>query len=112
MSLARALASLPSDEVVEAQVRDIVVLFTHHPGEWIEIVEAARRVAHPVAKVQPVLEALRAAFVLDFDGVDSYRYKYDVGVSIEVDAYLHRARAAQNHVQTNVARFRERYGSS
>lgn len=111
MSLARALAALPPDEDVEDAVQDIIVLFSHHAGEWFTIEDAARRVARTRPEAQRVLEALRAAFVLDFDGADSYRYKYDVGVSIEIDQFLHRTRAQKNHVQTNVARFRERYGS-
>ncbi|MGB4593692.1 MAG: hypothetical protein WBI63_07985 [Coriobacteriia bacterium] len=111
MSLARALAALPADEDIVDAVQDIIVLFSHHAGDWITVEDAAKRVARVVPEVRRVLEALRAAFVLDFDGADSYRYKYDVGVSIEIDRFLHRTRVQKNHVQTNVARFRERYGS-
>ncbi|MCE5204409.1 MAG: hypothetical protein ABFC80_03405 [Coriobacteriales bacterium] len=111
MSLARALAALPSDGEVEATVEDVVVLFSHHPGEWIDAHDVAKRVARPVVQTEPVLKALAQAFVLDFDGSSSYRYQYDIGVSVEIEQFLHRARAQKNHVQNNVARFRERYGS-
>lgn len=111
MSLARALAALPSGDDVEDAFEDIVVLFSHHANEWMTVEDVAKRVARSAPPVKRILEVLRTAFVLDFDGADSYRYRYDVGVSIEIDQFLHRTRAQKSHMQTNVARFRERYGS-
>ncbi len=113
VSLARALSRLPSDHETETVIRDVITLMTHHTGEWLPVEDIARKSGNLVLQVRPVLEAMRDAFVLDFDDVPgAFRYRYDVGVSIEFDAFLHRSRAVENHMQTNVARFRERYGSS
>jgi len=112
VSLARALSRLPADRSTELVVKDIVTLFAHHTGEWLTVDDVARRTGTLKMEVRPVLEALQAAFVLDFDEpVSAYRYQYDVGVSIEIDTFLHRTHVVENHAQTNVARFRERYGA-
>ncbi len=113
MSFARALSRLPGDNETEAVVRDIVTFLSHHAGEWTALEDVAHRTGNASAQVEQVLEALRGAFVLDFDEVaGTFRYRYDVGVSIEFDAFLHRSRAKENYMQSNVARFRERYGPS
>jgi hypothetical protein len=112
VSLARALSRLPSDRSTEAVIKDAITLFVHHAGEWLVREDVARRTGHLMAEMRPVLEALHAAYVLDFDEpVSAYRYRYDIGLSIEIDTFLHRTHVVENHVQTNVARFRERYGS-
>lgn len=112
MSLARALSRLPSDRSTEAVVRDVVTFFVHHTGEWMTVDDVARRTGTLLMESRPVLEALHTAYVLDFDeSVPAYRYRYDVGVSIEIDTFIHRTHTVENHVQTNVARFRERYGA-
>ncbi len=112
MSLARALSRLPSDRSTEAVVRDLVTVFAHHTGEWLTVDDIARRTGTLMMEARPVLEALHSAYVLDFDeSVASYRYRYDVGVSIEIDTLIHRTHTVENHAQTNVARFRERYGA-
>lgn len=112
MSLARALSRLPSDRSTETVIKDVVTLFVHHAGEWLTVEEVARRTGTLMAEARPVLEALHAAYVLDFDEpVSAYRYRYDIGVSIEIDTFIHRTHVVENHMQTNVARFRERYGA-
>ncbi len=113
VSLARALSRLPDDHDTVAVLRDAVTFFSHHPDEWVPVADLARRTGNLLLQVRPVLNALRDAYVLDFDDVpEAYRYRYDVGVAIEFDAFLNRSRAHENHMQTNVARFRERYGAS
>jgi len=112
VSLARALSRLPSDHDTEAAVRDIIIFMSHHADEWVTPDEISKRTANLLVQVRPVLDAMRDCFVLDFDDVPgAFRYRYDVGLSIEFDAFLHKSRAVENHMQTNVARFRERYGS-
>lgn len=113
VSLARALSRLPDDHDTESVIRDVVTLLSRHTDEWLTAEEIARRTGNLRVEVRPVLNALRDAFVLDFDDVpESFRYRYDVGVSIEIEEFVNRSRAHENHMQTNVARFRERYGSS
>lgn len=113
MSLARALSRLPDDHATQVVIRDVVTFLSHHTDEWLTVEDMARRTGNLVLEVRPILNALRDAFVLDFDDVPQlFRYRYDVGVSIELDQFLHRSHAQDNHMHTNVARFRERYGSS
>jgi hypothetical protein len=112
VSLARALSRLPSDRATEAVIKDIVTFLAHHTDEWITLEEVSRRTGTLKAESRPVLEALHAAYVVDFDEpVSAYRYRYDIGLSIEIDTFLHRTHKVENHVQTNVARFRDRYGA-
>jgi len=112
MSLARALSRLPSDRSTEAVVKNLVTLFAHHAGEWLSVEDISHRTGNLKMELRPVLEALHASFVLDFDEpISSYRYRYDIGVSIEIDTFIHRTHVVENHAQTNVARFRERYGA-
>jgi hypothetical protein len=112
VSLARALSRLPSDRSTEVIIKDVITLFTHHSGEWLAADDVARRTGALMVETRPILQALHAAYVLDFDEpVSAYRYRYDIGLSVEIDTFLHRTHAVENHVQTNVARFRERYGS-
>lgn len=113
VSLARALSRLPDDHDTLAVVRDVVTFMSHHTDEWISVADIAQRTGNLMLQVRPVLNTLRDTFVLDFDDApEAFRYRYDVGVSIEIDAFLDRSRAHENHMQTNVARFRERYGAS
>ncbi len=112
MSLSRALSRLPSDRSTEAVIRDIITVLIHHTGDWLTVEEITHRTGALMMEARPVLEALHAAFVIDFDEpVSAYRYRYDISTSIEIDTFMDRAHAVDNHVQTNVARFRERYGA-
>lgn len=113
MSLARALSRLSPDHETEVIICDIVTFFSHHRDQWVTSDDVAQKTGNLAFQLRPILEALRDSYVLDFDDVPgAFRYRYDVGVSIEFDEFLNRSRAHENHVQTNVARFRERYGSS
>ncbi len=111
MSLERALARLDLDGSAERALRDLLVLFKHHAGERLTERDVARRTGRAVEEVAPLLSALVAAFVLDFDGASgAYRYSGDVVVGYEIETFKKRIDSRQSHVTSNVARFRERQG--
>ena len=111
MSLRRALEELPNDKVVESVAREILSLFQRQEGVWLSYSDVATRVSdsHPVAIV---LKILVDSFVLDFhDEPASYMYRRDPLVDLEVSRYMRRAAHDDRRVQTNVAKYRRRYGA-
>jgi hypothetical protein len=111
MSLSRALTMLPSDAPLDGVMRDLLVLLSHHAGEWFSQREAATRTGHLERDISQVLEALRRGFVVDFDGDhSSFRYQHDPAVDFEIETFLRRSAVHESHAQRNVARYRERYG--
>lgn len=112
MSLARALTKLSPDGETERVVRDVLALFGRHVSEWLSESDVECETGHTKAEVHAVLPVLSEAYVLDYDAVSRrYRYQDDVALSLEVEAFLRRLSARQSHIQTNVARFRSRFGS-
>jgi hypothetical protein len=111
MSLRSALETLPSDRTTLAAVREIVELFSRHPGEWI----TARRIIDvtevPAETTRRVLRVLDGSFVLDSDD-DSERYCYerDALLDLEIKRYLRRVDTHSTTLRTNVEEFRRRYG--
>lgn len=113
MSLARALTFLPPESALDSVWRDVLTLFSHHAGEWLDTSEVAVRTGEPARLVTHVLEALRRGFVIDFDGErEAFRYRHDPGVDFEIESFLRRSTAYDRHRQDSVARYRERFGSS
>ncbi|HZL06374.1 MAG TPA: hypothetical protein VFE45_13325 [Coriobacteriia bacterium] len=113
MSLSRALTMLPSDNLLESVMRDVLVLISHHAGEWFSQQEVTSRTGHEARDVSQVFEALRRGFVVDFDDDHSaFRYRYDPGVDFEIETFLRRSAVQETHAQRNVARYRERYGGT
>lgn len=111
MSIQRALEQLAPDASAERALRDVLTLFTHHPGELLNERDVAMRTGRRSEEVGPLLSALAGAFVLDFDGAaGTYRYAGDVVLGYEIDAFRRRIDSQQSHVTSNVARFRERNG--
>jgi hypothetical protein len=112
VSLARALSRLPGDSHTEHVLRDVLSLFDKHQSEWLSESEVECRTARSSGDVHLVLPALSAAYVLDFDSTSGrYRYVGDTALGFEIDMFMRRVRSYQSHQQTNVAKFRERYGS-
>ncbi|HHJ99144.1 MAG TPA: hypothetical protein ENN10_04280 [Actinobacteria bacterium] len=111
MSLARALANLELDAAAERVLRDVLVLFAHHPGEPLTEHDIVMRTGHQREELYEMLSALVRAFVLDFDSASGvYTFSGDVVVGFEIDAFKRRVDSHQGHVSSNVARFRERHG--
>ena len=113
MSLSRALTMLPADPPLDGVMRDILLLLSHHTGEWFSLQEAASRTGHDVRDLSHVFEALRRGFVVDFDDDHSaFRYQHDPGVDFEIETFMRRSVVQETHAQRNVARYRERYGGT
>ncbi|MBN2247755.1 MAG: hypothetical protein JW733_03565 [Coriobacteriia bacterium] len=111
MSLERALSRLELDSPAERALRDVLILFKHHPGESLSERDVAVRTGRMAEEIGPLLAALASAFVLDFDGESGgYRFAGDVVVGYEIEAFRRRIDSRQSHVTSNVARFRERQG--
>ena len=112
MSLARALAGLPDDPELHKTLRDVLMLFRRHKGEWLSDADVRMKTGSPAAHVAMLLPALSRAFVLDFDGATgNYRFGGDTVLGYEIDTFNRRVESQQAHMRTNVAKFRERYGS-
>lgn len=112
MSLARALTKLACDGETERVLRDVLSLFGHHVSEWLSESDVQIKTGHTCGEVHAVLPVLSDSYVLEFDRASGrYRYGGDIAVGIEIDAFVRRVGAHQNHVQTNVAKFRSRYSA-
>lgn len=111
MSLARALAYLELDAASERILRDVLVLFTHHPNEPLSERDIVMRTGHEREMLHEMLQALVRGFVLDFDSASgAYTFNGDIVVGFEIDTFRRRVDSHEGHVSSNVARFRERHG--
>jgi hypothetical protein len=111
VGLSTALTRLHADRATETVVRDVLILFRTHPREWFSTGSVAARTRRPQADVGPVLETLSECFVLDFDGEDArYRYQPDGLLELDISDYLHRVDTTNDRLQTDVAKFRRRFG--
>ena len=112
MSLKSALLLLPLDRETSCATRDVLDLFRRHPDEWFRVAQIAGSVNRSSTLVGDILEVLRGNAVLDFDStVRSYRYRRDTLLDIEIDRFVRRVEGGSNVVQSNVERFRQRYGA-
>lgn len=109
VSLRRALERLPGDRATEHVVREIVQLLRVRAGEPLSAADVARRLKCPESAVAVVLSELADAFVLRRDGL-RYSYVRDPVVDVDIDRFMARAESHSAVVQTNVAKFRDRYG--
>lgn len=109
MSLRKALDRLPGDRATEGLVREIIQVLRVHAGESLSVRDIAKRLEQPESAVAVVLLELADAFVLRRDGLN-YSYVRDSVVEFDVDRFMARAETHSAFVQTNVAKFRERYG--
>jgi hypothetical protein len=109
MSLNTALGRLPGDRATETTVREVLELMRIHVSESISAPEVARRLERQESVVTVILSKLAEAYVLRADG-DWYRYDPDPLNDLDVRRFLVRAATHSQLVQSNVARFRERYG--
>ncbi|MDH4139708.1 MAG: hypothetical protein OEV43_03970 [Coriobacteriia bacterium] len=112
MSLKRALESLPADRETSSTVRDILTMFRRHPDAWMSCRHVANIVDRSVETSRGILAVLAESGVLDFDSAESkYRYEQDTLLNIEIDRFVRRVDSHAGAVQSNVERFRQRYGS-
>lgn len=112
MSLRTALERFSADRATDAAVREVLALFTRHPGEWLEPGHVAGMADVSQSLAEHVLGVLRSAFVLDFDDdPPRYAYRKDRLLDLEIDRFLRRAGDRAGMLQSNVEKFRGRYGS-
>lgn len=109
MGLRRAIDRLPGDRATENAVREALELFRIHSGEALTQHDVARRLERPESLVAVVLSALTECFVLRSDG-SWFTYHHDSSIDLEIDRFMRRADTSSAFVQSNVAKFRERYG--
>jgi hypothetical protein len=105
----KALEHLPGDRATEHLVREVVQLLRIHTGESLSAAEVAARLERPESTVAVVLLELADAFVLCRDGL-CYSYERDPVVELDLDRFMARTESHNAFVQTNVAKFRDRYG--
>lgn len=115
MSLRSATAELPHDRASQAVLRDLLGMFRRRRSEWVTEGEAVRSALLPDCPknaVRVMLDVLRRHRVLEFeDGPPRYRYADDALTELEVVRYIRVADSRSGHVQTNLERFRKRFGT-
>lgn len=114
MSLRRALTVLPDDRGTANAVREILSFFNAHPRHPIEPERLMHATGLPPARVEPVLEVLSKAYVIDCDGDPRLKpcsFDPDSVLSLEVSRYLRVADKSTARLQSRVDRFRGRYPS-
>lgn len=112
MSLRSALEHLPHDRDSQALIRHALGMFRRHPGEWLEPGRVATATGASPERIRSILSVLAEFFVLDFtDGPPRYQYRQDRLLDMEIDRYDRKAESHSGMLQTNVEKFRQRYGS-
>ncbi|MHB1323651.1 MAG: hypothetical protein ACYCXZ_04805 [Coriobacteriia bacterium] len=112
MSLSRALSTLSPDEHTERVLRDVLVLFGHHPREWLSEAEIQMKTGRTTLEIRQLLPVLVDAYVLDFDcEKELYGFSGDVVLRFEIDGFMRRVEQHQSHMRSNVSRFRQRQGN-
>jgi predicted transcriptional regulator len=109
MSLRRALDRLHADRATENMVREVLQLMRVHSGQPLSATEVARRLERPEASVAVILLELADAYVVRREG-RSYCYMSDPVIEMDVERFVRRSEGISALVQTNVAKFRDRYG--
>jgi hypothetical protein len=109
MSLRRALDRLAADRATENSVREVLHFLRVHNGQPFSAAEIARRLERPEGSVAVIVLELADAFVLHRDG-PCYSYEAESVLEMDVDRFIRRAESQSAVVQTNVAKFRDRYG--
>jgi len=111
VSLARALSRLPEDDGTETVVRDVLTLFSKHEREWLTAEDVRRRTGHVQVAVDRVLTALKDSYVVNARAGEPVEYSFtgDIALVVEIDSFVRRIRVHRDHVQNNVAKFRERF---
>lgn len=114
MSLKTALASLPDDRETAACTREVIGYLAEHYDQPVTAARIARVVGMDKHRVETVMRALAAGYVVDCGGdpeVASCVFKPDSLTSMEVNRFMRSAVSSSARLQRDVDRFRGRYGS-
>jgi len=109
MTMRSAMERLSGDRVTENTVRDVLELLRINAGRGLSSRDIAQRLERPEVSVEMILSELARAFVLKKDG-SAYSYDNDPVNNLDVDRFMRRTDSHNALVQSNVARFRDRYG--
>ena len=100
---------LSGDRSTENAVRDVLEILRLNSGRHLSASDVARRLERPEPSVEVILSELARAFVLKKDGAQ-YTYDNDPVNNLDVDRFMRRTDCHNAFVQSNVAKFRDRYG--
>jgi len=111
VSLRSALERLPADRATQAAVREILTFFRRHEGEPVSSARVSQVTDLHTSSVEDMLAILRKSFVLDSCGdPPRYVYRTDRLLELEIDRFMRRAETHSGRLQSNVEKFRSRYG--
>jgi predicted transcriptional regulator len=109
LGLRSALNRLAGDRATANVVREVLQLLRTRTDEPFSAAEIARRLGRPESAVAVILLEFADAFVVRRDG-QCYVYVSNPVLDADVDRFTRRAESQSAFVQTNVAKFRDRYG--
>ncbi len=111
MGLGSALTRLQADRATENALRDVLIVFRSHPREWLSVDSVTRDSGRQRFLVEKIVKTHAECFVLDFDrSEDRYRYQPEGLLELDISDYLQRVDAINGRLQSNVAKFRSRFG--
>jgi hypothetical protein len=113
MSLRTALAALPDDRATIHAVHEVIATFAAHPREPIDSHRMSRSTGIDEERIEPVLDSLVRAVVVDCDGDPSMQpCTFNPGpvLQLEVERFLRTSSTDAAHVHANIGRFRSRFG--
>ncbi len=111
MSLRRALAALPDDRSTRSAIRTVIAFLDAHKGQRFDTRNIVRGTGLDDRRVEQVMGALAAAFVIDCDGDPSSQpcaFTPDSVLSLEIRHYLRTSAGGDAGLQRGVDRFRGR----
>lgn len=112
MGLAQAMNMIADDRTTQSATREVLAVLADADGQWLSPHQVAGRSLHDTDVVVPILQALAAGRVLDFEPASGlFRYHSDTVTDLEVRRFLRRADGHERVTRTNVDRFRQRYGT-
>lgn len=111
MSLRKALIALPDDRSTRSAVRSVIAYLESHQGQRFEVSSVVRGTGLDDRRVEQVMGALAAAFVIDCDGdpcSTSCEFAPDSVLALEIRHYLRTSAGSDASLQRGVDRFRGR----
>lgn len=112
MSLRKALAALPDDRGTRLALRGVITYLDTHREAPFDLRGVERGTGLDESRIEPVLYALKTAFVIDCDGdprSNRCTYKPDSVLSLEVRQFLRTSAGGDASLQRGVDRFRGRH---
>lgn len=113
MSLASAIAALPTDSRTERMLHETLVLLKRRGAQWTPPEELRRAVALPGVDFGDMLVVLERAGVVECQAEPpGYRLRPDVVVTVDVARYIERVDVCGKQRASSLEQFRNRYRPS